>query len=103
MVAPTGGMPLMPPFARELWTLAFWWSVWTLADTYLTPYTPTPELIVLAACLTTLAVVAYKDVVPGLRRKLETELACVTQSHTGGQYDKQVDPVVNQSSVTTEI
>jgi len=30
---------------RELASLAVWWSLWSLADTYLLPYTPVFELL----------------------------------------------------------
>ena len=29
---------LMLPWLWELWILAFWWSTWSLADTYLLPF-----------------------------------------------------------------
>ena len=28
-----------------------WWSAWTLADTYLIEYSPTPEIIVFFVCI----------------------------------------------------
>jgi hypothetical protein len=31
--------------------LGVWWSLWTLFDTYLIPFTPWSELAVLAVCL----------------------------------------------------
>lgn len=31
--------------------LGVWWSLWTLFDTYLIPFSPWSELAVLAACL----------------------------------------------------
>ena len=30
---------------RELASLAVWWSIWSLADTYLLPFTPVFELL----------------------------------------------------------
>lgn len=45
----------------ELWSLAFWWAAWTLADTYLIPYTPAPELIVISVCVTSAAVVRVRS------------------------------------------
>lgn len=30
---------------RELASLAVWWSIWSLADTYLLPWTPVFELL----------------------------------------------------------
>lgn len=32
-------------------TLASWWAIWSLADTYLLSYSPWSEAVVLAACL----------------------------------------------------
>ena len=31
--------------------LGVWWSVWTLADTYLVRYTPVSEMLVFALCV----------------------------------------------------
>ena len=77
----------MPPWAWELWILAFWWGAWSLADVYLLPYSPAPELIVLGACAGTLgASVAQKN---GWWKRLETELAAVTQTN----YGKHVDAI----------
>ena len=84
---------LMPRWAWEVWVLCVWWSTWTLADTYLIPYTPTSELLVLGVCLSTLALVLVRGKMRGWKRSLETELANVTQSHHGNQYGKQVDAV----------
>ena len=44
----------------EVWVLVFWWSAWSLADAYLLPYTPCPELIGLALCLLALVAAAVK-------------------------------------------
>ena len=87
----------MPRWMYELWVLAFWWSTWTLADTYLIPYSPRSELAVLAACMATLALAAAWRAVPVCRRrvrKMESGLANVTQSHAGSQYGKQVDAAI---------
>ena len=35
--------------------LGVWWSLWTLFDTYLIPFTPWSELAVLAVCLVAVA------------------------------------------------
>ena len=35
----------------ELWSLAFWWAAWSLADTYLLNYSPWSELSVIGICL----------------------------------------------------
>ena len=32
-------------YFRELASLAVWWSIWSLADTYLLPFTPVFELL----------------------------------------------------------
>ena len=34
---------------RELASLAVWWSLWSLADTYLLPWTPVFELATVSA------------------------------------------------------
>lgn len=34
---------------RELASLAVWWSLWSLADTYLLPWTPVFELLTVSA------------------------------------------------------
>jgi hypothetical protein len=34
---------------RELASLAVWWSLWSLADTYLLPWTPVFELVTVSA------------------------------------------------------
>jgi hypothetical protein len=31
--------------------LGVWWSAWTLADTYLIEYTPTPEIVIFCVCI----------------------------------------------------
>ena len=74
----------MPPWAWELWLLSFWWGAWSLADVYLLPYSPAPELIVLGACAAALgaSVVARTNGSAWVRR-FETELACVTQTQYG--------------------
>ena len=40
----------------ELWSLAFWWAAWSLADTYLLKFSPWSELSVIGACVVVLAV-----------------------------------------------
>jgi len=84
----------MPRWVWELWVLCLWWSAWTLADTYLIPYTPASELLVLGVCLSTLAVAVVRGKMRVWKRSLETELANVTQSHHANQYGKQVDDPV---------
>lgn len=34
----------------EFWSLCFWWAAWSLADTYLLPFTPFAELGTLGVC-----------------------------------------------------
>ena len=82
---------VMLPRMWELWTLAFWWSAWSLADTYLLPYTPASELAVLAGCAAALCIACWRGGLPSYRAKIEQTLANVTQSHVGNQYGKQVD------------
>ncbi|MBE35417.1 MAG: hypothetical protein CMI16_07670 [Opitutaceae bacterium] len=40
----------------EFWSLGLWWAAWTLADRYLIPYTPAPELLVIVLCMAVAAV-----------------------------------------------
>ena len=35
----------------EFWSLAFWWAVLSLADTYLLPLTPLSEIAVIWICI----------------------------------------------------
>ena len=35
---------------REFWSLALWWAVWSLWDTYLLHFSPWFELLFLACC-----------------------------------------------------
>ena len=39
----------MSGFSNSFITLICWWSVWTLMDTYLIPFTPWSEILVLCA------------------------------------------------------
>lgn len=34
----------------DLFTLVWWWALWTLADSYLIKFTPTSELFVIFVC-----------------------------------------------------
>jgi len=77
----------------DLWTLAFWWATWTLADTYLIPYTPVSELVVLVVCACALAVQRLSRLYPKLSNRFEVQLANVTHTHTSASYGKQVDNV----------
>ena len=43
---------------RELASLAAWWSLWSLADTYLLPWTPVFELLTVSAV--SLALLFYR-------------------------------------------
>lgn len=36
--------------ARELWSLAAWWAIWSLWDTYLLQFSPWFELLFLVSC-----------------------------------------------------
>jgi len=65
----------------DVWSLAFWWSTWSLADTYLLKYSPWPELCVLGACgLVGLAVYARAVRTTWAAAKRGVQLAT---THTG--------------------
>ena len=86
-------MALLPPWGWELWILAFWWSTWTLADTYLIPYTPASECLVLLVCMVTLLIAVARQRAPVVVKRLEAQLAIVTHTHSGTGYGEQVDTV----------
>lgn len=86
-------MALFVPFVWELWILAFWWSTWTLADTYLIPYTPVSECLVLLVCMLTLLIAVARQRAPAVVKQLEAQLAVVTHTHPGTRYGEQVDTV----------
>ena len=44
LMGPRGGV------ASEVVALVVWWSVWTLFDQYLIPFSPVPEVVMLCAC-----------------------------------------------------
>lgn len=46
-------------FYWEFWSLSFWWASWSLADTYLLPYSPWAELVVLGFCTCSAGVVRW--------------------------------------------
>lgn len=80
-----------------------WWSLWTLADTYLIPYTPQSELVLLGVAALSYAL----SWVPGIARRVwghakkygtwcsgrtETWLSRATQTAPPGQrYGTQRD------------
>ena len=41
--------------------LAVWWSIWTLADTYLIPFTPWSEIAVLVLVVVAVKFKAFRD------------------------------------------
>jgi hypothetical protein len=51
-------------WAGQLRVLVVWWSLWTLADVYLIPYTPQSELVLLGAVVLLYAL----SWVPGIAR-----------------------------------
>ena len=74
---------LMLPWVWELWILGFWWSTWTLADTYLIRFTPWSELLVLGVCGSTLLLAAARA-----ERTFDKMLDGVTQTNTVGVQQK---------------
>tara|TARA_B110000858_G_C17569860_1_gene366347 strand:+ start:331 stop:606 length:276 start_codon:yes stop_codon:yes gene_type:complete len=67
----------MGPRSNPLWefhSLAFWWATWTLADTYLLPFTPLSEIAVVWICL----------VIAGVARLA----ACISSNH---RYTERID------------
>ena len=61
--------------------LGVWWSLWTLFDTYLIPFSPWSELAVLAVCLVAAAAptvgVCVRERVAQSRVKLEEALESI--------------------------
>ena len=45
----------------ELWSLAFWWAAWSLADTYLLTFSPWSELSVIGICVLILFVAWFRE------------------------------------------
>ena len=98
----------MGTLAAHARVLVVWWSLWTLADTYLVPYTPQSELCLLGAVVLSCAV---SGAVPGVARgvargvgerssecgtrwsaRVEAWLARATQTAPAGQqYGEQRD------------
>lgn len=37
--------------ASDVFQLAWWWALWSLADTYFLRYTPCSEILVVCACV----------------------------------------------------
>lgn len=58
---------------RELASLAVWWSLWSLADTYLLPWTPVFELLTVSAVSLGLLLYRIRDRVRE-RRALAQEI-----------------------------
>lgn len=58
---------------RELASLAVWWSIWSLADTYLLPFTPVFELGTVSVVSLGLLVYRIRDRVR-TRRELAQEI-----------------------------
>ena len=84
----------MLPWMWELWILAFWWSMWTLADTYLIPFTPWSELVVLGVCGATMMMAVARGGLAAAEqrasRAFDKMLDGVTQTNTVGASPKSV-------------
>lgn len=59
---------------RELASLAVWWSLWSLADTYLLPWTPVFELLTVSAVSLGLLIYRIRDRVRARRELAEQVL-----------------------------
>lgn len=65
---------------RETWILLVWWSLWSLADTYLLQFSPVPELLLLALCGAIFLGHWYDQTWRVVARAATEELAKVTQT-----------------------
>lgn len=59
---------------NDVFTLLWWWAIWSLADAYLLPFTPCSELAILGVCLLAWAW-------PGIKQRANTGLQKVTQTN----------------------
>ena len=75
----------------EFWSLAFWWAVWTLADTYLLPFTPISEIAVVWICLLVAGVARLIDCVG--RRERYTERIEDAEPERAAQVQPSKEPV----------
>lgn len=66
--------------ANDVFTLLWWWAAWTLADTYLIPFTPVSELAVLFACAAWWGVPKLAMCLARGRASMATGLQKVTQT-----------------------
>lgn len=66
--------PVVVVTFNDVFTLLWWWALWSLADAYLLAFTPCSELVVLGACF---VIWLWPDV----KRRANTGLQKVTQTN----------------------
>ena len=83
-------MVAIPDRVWERWILCFWWSTWTLADQWLIPFHPWPELLGLALCAMIWVLFSF-GWMQVMQENMNRELQQVTQTQDIGPYKRQVE------------